>query len=299
MWRHPMTLRSLQAAALLIAASCICAPRAGAQDPSAGTPATTAGAPSGIPSWGTRGFFELGQTQFGTENGMQAGLRFSPVTPNRPALDFALAFWFASEPVMTSDLDIAFPIDLGGGTRLVPRAGGSGILTVGGPFGYMALGTNAGVGLIVQPGGPLGLRLDYTARKFAGEELANDVMHTVTAGLSWRAKSAYPSITSAPKPKYPDPSIASYRSEPRAPVDPNSAKRMYLQFGRLWVPEGEESIATGELRFGSVTPLKPSADFALSFGLVPALIANADLDLAIPVALAPGVRVIPRTGISM
>src|SRR5262249_50286733 len=111
-WRRSVKPRSLQSAALFVLASCICAPRAGAQDPTAGPPATAADAQPGMQTSGTRGFAELGGTRFGTEDGMQAGLRVSSVTPNRPGLDFAFAAWFASEPVITSDLDLAFPVDL-------------------------------------------------------------------------------------------------------------------------------------------------------------------------------------------
>jgi len=98
--------------------------------------------------------------------------------------------------------------------------------------------------------------------------------------------------------EYPDRSITTFRSVERPPVDSKSGTRMYLQVGRVWLPEENEGLATGELRWGSVAPLQPSADFTLAFGLVPALLTSADLDLALPIAVAPGVRLIPRGGVS-
>ena len=75
-----------------------------------------------------------------------------------------------------------------------------------------------------------------------------------------------------------------------------TGRRMYVEIGQLSFVD--ESMPTGELRWGSVTPLEPGIDFALPFALEPALITMPDLDLALPIPFAPGARVIPRAGVS-
>jgi hypothetical protein len=75
-----------------------------------------------------------------------------------------------------------------------------------------------------------------------------------------------------------------------------SGKRMYAELGQTAFSH-EESITTLELRWGSVTPLQPSIDFALPVALSSALLTTPELDLALPIAVAPGARVIPRAGL--
>jgi len=75
-----------------------------------------------------------------------------------------------------------------------------------------------------------------------------------------------------------------------------TGRRMYVEFGQLIF--ADETMPTGELRWGSVTPLEPGFDFALPFALEPALITTPDLDLALPIPFAPGARVVPRAGVS-
>jgi hypothetical protein len=82
---------------------------------------------------------------------------------------------------------------------------------------------------------------------------------------------------------------------PVSAAEPNG-RRMYVELGQLVFVD--ESMPTGELRWGSVTPLEPGLDFVLPFALEPALIAMPDLDLALPIAFAPGARVVPRAGVS-
>jgi len=98
--------------------------------------------------------------------------------------------------------------------------------------------------------------------------------------------------------EYRDPSITTFRSVTPAHAGSNPGRRMYLEVGQLWSTESDGALETGGLRWGSVTPFRPSGDFALTFGLVPALVTNADLDLAVPIEVAPRVRVIPRAGVS-
>ena len=82
---------------------------------------------------------------------------------------------------------------------------------------------------------------------------------------------------------------------PALAAEPNG-RRVYIELGQLVFVD--ESMPTGELRWGSVTPLEPSLDFVLPFALEPALIATPDLDLALPIPFAPGARVVPRAGVS-
>ena len=73
-------------------------------------------------------------------------------------------------------------------------------------------------------------------------------------------------------------------------------RRMYLECGSFGFDE--DTMLMGELRWGSVTPFALGVDFALPFGLTPAIVTTPDLDLAFPIAFAPGARLVPRAGAS-
>ena len=75
-----------------------------------------------------------------------------------------------------------------------------------------------------------------------------------------------------------------------------SGTRMYLEAGQI--ATYDFGMTTAELRCGSVTPLRPSFDFALPLAVVPGILTTPDLDLALPIPIAPGMRVIPRAGVT-
>ena len=136
-----------------------------------------------------RAFAEFGQTGYtaeGEDQVMQAGMRLSTLDTDGPSLDFAFAGWLAPAVVVTGDLDLAWPIGLGRGARLVPRAGASTLLFGGGGFGGAVAGGNLGIGLVLAPAAPLSLRLDYTIRRFLAEELNDEgELQSVTVGIAW------------------------------------------------------------------------------------------------------------------
>jgi hypothetical protein len=148
---------------------------------------------------GHRGFFELGQLSATDEGSLtQVGMRFASLTPNRPSLDIALAGWGGGGLVVVPDIDVAVPIALGPNLRLIPRAGASMLLVSGGSFIGGAVGTNVGAGLVLDLDSALSLRADAVARRYVGEELADDnPFMSFTVGIGWRAGGSTPSITSA------------------------------------------------------------------------------------------------------
>ena len=135
---------------------------------------------------GRRMYVEVGQFVFDEEAMPTVELRWGSVTPLAPSLDFVLPFAIEPAVITTPDLDLAVPIPLAPGMRVIPRAGVSVLFVYGGDIGAYALGWNAGAGLVVNAGGPV-LRLDYTVRAFGNpEDDLNGAMHSVSAGLGWR-----------------------------------------------------------------------------------------------------------------
>jgi hypothetical protein len=136
-----------------------------------------------------RAYAEIGQTGFtagGEDQVMQAGMRISTLDTDGPSLDFALAGWLAPAVIVTGDLDLAWPIGLGRGARLVPRAGASTLLFGGGGFGGVVAGGNLGIGLVLGPAAPVSMRIDYTIRRFLAEELNDERdLQSVTIGIAW------------------------------------------------------------------------------------------------------------------
>lgn len=148
---------------------------------------------------GRRGFFELGQLS-ATDGASvsQLGVRFSSLTPNQPAIDIALAGWGGYGLVVVPDVDAAFPIALGPNLRFIPRAGVSMLLVSGGGLMGGAVGTNVGAGVALDLDSALSLRADVVARRFVGEELADDnPFMSFTVGIGWRSGRSTPSITSS------------------------------------------------------------------------------------------------------
>ena len=136
---------------------------------------------------GRRMYVEVGQFLFSEETMPTAELRWGSVTPLAPSLDFVLPFAIEPAMITTPDLDLALPIPLVPGARVIPRAGVSALLVYGGDIGGYALGWNAGAGLVVNAQGPVVLRMDYTVRAFTSSEGEIDgSMHAVSAGLGWR-----------------------------------------------------------------------------------------------------------------
>lgn len=76
-----------------------------------------------------------------------------------------------------------------------------------------------------------------------------------------------------------------------------SSTRMFLEAGEVALVD-EIGFTTGGLRWCSVAPLRPSADFTLTFALLAGIVGASELDLALPVPFGPGVSVIPRAGVS-
>jgi hypothetical protein len=184
LWRHPQGRQSSRTRlhAAVIASALLLA----------GPPSALAGAPIVEPygverSSTLRGYAEYGRSWFGQdEGGAQVGLRIASVVPDRMGMDLELGMWIAPSAVLTPDLDITYPIALGPAVRLAPRVGVSGLLAGGGNFLFLAAGANAGVGLVLNAGGPFSIRTDYTVRLFQGDELRDEgAMHALTVGIGW------------------------------------------------------------------------------------------------------------------
>jgi hypothetical protein len=94
----------------------------------------------------------------------------------------------APAAIVAPDLDLAFPIRLGPGALIVPRAGGSALVFGGGVWGGLIAGGNAGAGLVFGAASPVSFRADTTIRRCMSSELDDDgPMHTMTLGVSWRS----------------------------------------------------------------------------------------------------------------
>jgi hypothetical protein len=121
----------------------------------------------------------------------QVGFRVASTTPHRLGLDFSIATTPLSLPlgaiVVASDLDITYPIPLGNGVVVTPRAGGSalGAVLLGGSDSDAGaagtIGYNVGLGLVVQATSSTAIRVDYTQRRF------NDQVEisSFTIGFVW------------------------------------------------------------------------------------------------------------------
>ena len=139
---------------------------------------------------GARFFPEVGMASFTVDEGSYAvaGFRAASLTPNQLSADFALAAWLVPAVVLTTDLALAFPIGLSPDVRLVPRIGGTALLVGGGDiFGY-ALGSNVGLGLVMNARGPVIVRVDGTLRRVGGNSLDEEdavTMNSVTLGIAW------------------------------------------------------------------------------------------------------------------
>ena len=116
----------------------------------------------------------------------QLGFRTSNLDPRAPSVDFAMSALLVPAVLLVSDLDLAWPIPLGAGVRIVPRAGVSGILLAGPGFGGALPAVNAGVGLAFTPDGPVSFRADFVNRQVYGGDGGRSVsVQTLSVGLSW------------------------------------------------------------------------------------------------------------------
>ena len=142
---------------------------------------------------GTAAYLEIGRAAFGEyPPSTQVGFRVASMKPGLMGVDFAMAAWLVPGAVVTPDLDLAYPIAISPEVRLSPRVGFSGLLAGGGNLIFVAGGANAGIGLVLNPNGPLSLRGDYTLRSFMSPELGeNEVMHVLSAGISWGGPNAH------------------------------------------------------------------------------------------------------------
>jgi hypothetical protein len=133
-------------------------------------------------------YAELGQTGFEHESSITTlELRWGSVTPLQPSIDFAVPVALSSALLTTPDLDLAFPIAVAPGARVIPRAGVMALLVLGEGIGGYAFGWNAGVGLVVNADGPVLLRADYTVRSFANPDGGlENAMVAMSLGLGWR-----------------------------------------------------------------------------------------------------------------
>src|SRR5262245_49160252 len=72
--------------------------------------------------------------------------------------------------------------------------------------------------------------------------------------------------------------------------------RVFPELGRASFAVEEGSYTVAGFRAASLTPNRPSADFALAAWLVPAAVLTTDLALAFPIGLGPDVRLVPHIG---
>lgn len=120
---------------------------------------------------------------------LQVGYRAASIKPLAPGVDFSIATvpvaLMFGLVVVSSDLDLTYPLPLGAGAVVTPRAGGS--VMVGGVVGrgeYAGgfggtVGYNVGIGLVGPIGPRTALRFDFTHRHF-------DVpLSSATIGFVW------------------------------------------------------------------------------------------------------------------
>ncbi len=119
----------------------------------------------------------------------QVGYRAASLKPLVPGVDFSIATvpvaLMVGVIVLSSDLDLTFPLPLGDRAVLTPRVGGSvivgGIVGGGedaGGFGG-TLGYNIGIGLVGPIGPRTALRFDFTHRRF------DEPISSATIGFVW------------------------------------------------------------------------------------------------------------------
>jgi hypothetical protein len=119
----------------------------------------------------------------------QVGYRAASIKPLKPGVDVSIATvpvaLMFGLIVISSDLDLTYPLPLGAGAILTPRVGGS--VVVGGVVGsgpYAGgfggtVGYNVGVGLVGRTGPTTAIRFDFTHRHF-------DVpLSSATIGFVW------------------------------------------------------------------------------------------------------------------
>lgn len=114
--------------------------------------------------------FEVGLPMVGPSQTSLAlllvGFRVASIKPFAPGVDWSIAVvpiaLVYGLVLAKSDLDLTYPIPLGGGATLTPRAGAS-ALVLGGfaaPGGEAVPGYNVGVGFVARTGAKTAVRLD-------------------------------------------------------------------------------------------------------------------------------------------
>ncbi len=148
--------------------------------------AALAARPAAADGADVHGWLHAGTFAFDHAQYPQVGGRFAGLAPARPAVDVAVDALVVPAAIVAGDADLALPIALNDGVRLVPRAGVSGLLVGGGDFLGVASGVNAGAGLVFGANARRSVRLDYTARRFGNEDVSDDrVLHSVSIGFGW------------------------------------------------------------------------------------------------------------------
>jgi hypothetical protein len=122
---------------------------------------------------------------------MQVGFRVASIRPAVPGVDFSIATMpvalASGLAVLSSDLDLTYPIPLGTGAILAPRVGASVLAAglIGGQGGGSsfggAAGYNVGFGFVGRTGETTAVRFDFTTRRFGGEVAVS----SLTMGFVW------------------------------------------------------------------------------------------------------------------
>ena len=135
------------------------------------------------------------QTSFALEGGVvtafdeglfQLGFRASPLVPGRAGADVA----FATFPdalingffIGMIDLDVTYGVPLGANAGLYPRFGVSGLAGAGEGGGGGVGGVNFGGGIMARPTNGLGIRFDYTYRRFYSDG-ESQPLSSISVGL--------------------------------------------------------------------------------------------------------------------
>ncbi|HEV8265348.1 MAG TPA: hypothetical protein VGQ06_10375 [Gemmatimonadales bacterium] len=131
---------------------------------------------------------ELGAVTAYEASLFQVGFRAAPSRGGRAAPDVALATFPDAlvEGVFIGmlDLDLTYGAPLGEDAVLLPRFGVSVIAGAGGGGAGGAFGYNLGLGALARMSPTLGLRMDYTHRRF-GDEGESLPLSSISIGIVW------------------------------------------------------------------------------------------------------------------
>ena len=110
--------------------------------------------------------------------------------PRGAGVDFSIATWpegiVNGGLLLLPHLDLTAPIAVGSRAWLLPRAGLSAIIAVGGDGGGGIAGYNIGIGLMGRISERHGLRFDVTYMRPVGDDAVEDVgLTTLSIGFAW------------------------------------------------------------------------------------------------------------------